>query len=146
MRRAAVVLVAVMMCAGYSFGQSNGVPQWKVVKEGHISGGTGAINPTVLFTPAKDGFYRVSLYALTSGPFQNSVFFNFVVSWTNRADGLGLAELDECLGGLCFQDQNVIQVFAPKVGTPVSFAVITSDPPPQDSTYDTVFTVEELTH
>jgi hypothetical protein len=51
MRRAAIVLIAVMMCAAYSFGQNSGVPQWKVVKEFHVIGATSPLARVTLFTP-----------------------------------------------------------------------------------------------
>lgn len=146
MRRVVICVIAVVMCAGYSFGQGDEVPQWKVVKAGHISGGTDAIGPTTLFTPEKDGLYRVSLYALVSGPFQQGVFFDVSVDWTNRIGDPIFAELDMCFADLCFPDGSIVQVFAPKVNTPIIFTVKVSNPAPQNSTYDTAFTIEQLTH
>lgn len=60
MRRVMISVIAVMMCACCGFGQSSGLPQWKVVKEFHVIGSASPINSTVLFTPAKDDLYRLT--------------------------------------------------------------------------------------
>jgi len=77
MRKAGIVLIAVMMCAGYSFGQS-GLPQWKVIKEFHVKGQTNALGPITLFTPAKDGLYRLSALMAGHGPIPQNNNPNYV--------------------------------------------------------------------
>jgi len=145
MRRAAIVLVAVMMCAGYSFEQSLPKPQWKVIKEGHLTGGTEAIASTVLFTPAKNGFYRLAAYLSDSGPLQNACYY-LIVKWTDQTEHDANASLSGCPDGNHPPFQDWSQSFSPKSGTPVSFAIELSDPAPHDTTYNFAFTIEKLTH
>lgn len=60
MRRVMIGLIAVMMCACHGSGQSSGQPQWKVIKEFQVTGGSVQIAPKVLFTPKKIGLYRMT--------------------------------------------------------------------------------------
>lgn len=140
MRRTTISLIAVLMCAWVSsFGQSNGQPQWKVVKQGHVVGGMNSISPTLLFTPSKDGLYRVSLYAAGIG--LDNGYYDIYVSWTDRANNFAEADLNIQSSS---PSQDVIRVFAPKVETQVMFAVTASGT--QGATYDVAFTIEKLTH
>src|ERR1051326_8250694 len=145
MRRAAIVLIAVMMCASYGFGQNSGVPQWKVVKEIHLSDQTTSIPFTTILTPAVEGLYRISLYDSASTEVQQQTFWTIIVDWTDKTgqDGNFGNQLYVVPGGLWNQYSSICQ---PKVGTAVTFYVLPSDPPPQDATYDVAVVIEQLTH
>ncbi len=145
MRRAIVLLAVMMMCAGFSYGQSKGVPQWKVVKEIHLSGQTAVVPPTTILTPAVEGLYRISLYDSASTVVQQQTVWSIVVDWTDKTgqDGNVGGQLIVQPGGMWNQYSSLCQ---PKVGTAVTFAVFASDPPPQDATYDVAVVIEELTH
>ena len=60
MRRVMIGFIAMIMCAGYSLGQSNGLPQWKMVMVKRIVGGTEPLKKTKIFTPTKQGIYRLT--------------------------------------------------------------------------------------
>lgn len=146
MRKSTISLVAVLMCAWVSsFGQDNGLPQWKVVKEFHLTGQTAAVPPTTIFTPVVDGLYRVSFYlsTFTQIPQQNS--WSISVRWTDQTGFFGVigGPLDLSAGGEWNQFSSI---FRPRVGTAVTYQVSLSDPPPHDATYDVAVVIEKLTH
>jgi hypothetical protein len=79
MRKTTMCLIAVLMCAWVSsFGLSNGVPQWKVVKQGHIASSNNDNLEQTIFTPSKNGLYRLTIYMSTVGPTQDACYY-FVV-------------------------------------------------------------------
>lgn len=144
MRRAAIVLIAVVMCAGYSFGQSNGLPQWKVVKEFHVNNGVGPVGPLNIFTPKQNGFYRISCYmSITTAIQQDGGFFTFVL-WTDQSGQPGGYIGCQATGDGRYTGA-YINVFSPKPTLPVTLQIFLTDPPPQSATYNFAMTIEKLT-
>ena len=147
--RKTICLVVVLMCAWVSsFGQSNGLPQWKVIREFHVIGANTAIEPTILFTPSKDGMYRVSGVMAAHSQVKQGGGFEMVIRWTNRNSNSDQVGMSFCFSESCGLDDQSIngRVFSAKPQTPVVLSLIVSDPPPQDATYDLAFTIEKLTH
>lgn len=143
--RRTICLVVVLMCAWVSaFGQNN-APQWKVIKAGHIKSGTNAVGPLTLFTPTKNGVYRVSLYMSVSSNLQQNAGWLIQVAWIDQTGLQGFATLFPTLGGGSIFTEADPYIFSPQIGTPVTLALLPSDPPPQNATYDAAFTIEKLT-
>jgi len=141
MRRAAIVLIAVMMCAGYSFGQSNGLPQWKVAKEFHIQNATTQFSKVKIFTPAHGGLYRLSAYISASGMYVAGWSAQF--DWT---DSGGQPASASVIGGTgkYLSGQQALVILSPQEHSPVTLTV--SPTGSETATYDLVFTIEELTN
>src|SRR5690242_2390958 len=121
MRRAGIVLLAVMMCAGYSFGQTSGVPQWKVIKGFHAIEQTATIPKTVILTPSKDELYRCTAHMALSYKAESGGY-NFFLNWTDRTGQPWSTSLGVNIFNNVIQDLNG-QLFAPKPGTPVTISV-----------------------
>ncbi|MBZ5571483.1 MAG: hypothetical protein LAO09_06350 [Acidobacteriia bacterium] len=144
-----ICLVAVLLCAWVSsFGQSNGLPQWKVVKEFHLTNQTNAIPTTVLFTPTKASIYRLSMYLSASANEAQNGQFYITVDWTDQT---GLPGTNGGATDLSHGSETLSwiapETFSPKIGTPVTFTVVLSDnPPPQDASYSVAVIIEKLTH
>jgi hypothetical protein len=145
MRRAAIALIAVMMCAGYSFGQSNGLPQWKVIKEFHVMDQTAGVPLTILFTPTQNGLYRLSMYVSASTDIRQLTGWDMFVYWNDQT-GLPAQFLlgADLTGGSTYQADSTL--FSPQIGKPVAVYVQTGNPPPQDASYDFAVVIEKLTH
>lgn len=141
MRRAAIVLVAVMMCAGYSSGQSNGLPQWKVVKVGQRANSCVEVGPMVILTPKKAELYRFGGYvSLTSSEHNGS----WIVE-VHFTDTTGQAEIIQLgIGGNPYNGMAPMP-FSPLQGTDVTLHMYGQDLPRDASCY-TGFTIEKLTH
>ena len=139
------VLIAVLMCASVSsFGQS-GLPQWKVVKEFHLSDSTTTIPPTVLFTPQRTGIYRITGYMSVESNMEQDAGWSWVVYWTDKTGRPGVTGLTPLL----ISGSNYLTLssfsFCAKAGDPVSFRTDPTFPVPQDATYNLEFTIEKLT-
>src|SRR5690348_1463174 len=80
----------MLMCASYAFGQGNGVPQWKVVKQFHVANQSETIPPTPIFTPQKDGMYRVDLYAAGVTAVDQNTAWDIGVAWTDASAGIAV--------------------------------------------------------
>lgn len=140
-----MILIAVLMCASViSFGQSNGLPQWKVVKEFHVADQTASVPPTVLFTPTQKGLYRLSMYVSASTDIKQLTGWDMFVYWTDQT-GLSANFLlgTDLTGGTTYQADSAM--FSPQIGKPVTVFIQTSNPPPQDASYCVALVIEKLT-
>ena len=147
MRKSTICLAVVLMCAWVSsFGQSNGLPQWKVVKEFHVTGRTESVGPITLFTPTKQGFYRVGLYISAFTNVHQDSGWNSSVAWTDRTGLIGtILTTTDLHNGNSYSAVGP-QIFSPQPGTPILFFVQAATPPPHDATYDIELNIEKLTH
>lgn len=143
MRRALFGLFAFFLSISINgFSQT---PQWKVIKEFHVFGGSAGIPPTVVFTPESNGLYRVSGYfAVFSTVVQDNGWLTKIY-WTDQTGLPGSASLALYLNNGNYYTQVGPKIFSPQVGTPVYFVVPPTSPPPMDATYDVAFTIEQLT-
>ena len=134
-----MILIAVMMCACCSFGQSR-LPQWKVITAKHIVGGTQPMKNVTIFTPSKNGIYRLSAYMSAVGQAGgwSSLFIWKDAVGTDASATVG-ASLQQ--GYQSFQQTTV--VFSPIGGTPMLLNIEEGN---VGSTYDLVYTIEKLTH
>lgn len=147
MRKTTACLIAILTCAWVnSFGQSNGKPQWKVVKEFHLTGQTQSAGPITLFTPSEQGFYRVTVYLAAFTNMNQASGWSAAVSWTDRTGLAGTIITSTDLGDGNSYSVVGPQSFSPKAGAPVQLFVEPQSPPPQNSTYDIELNIEELTH
>ena len=149
MRKTTVCLIAILMCAWVgSFGQNNGLPQWKVIKEFHVIAASYAILPQTIFIPADDAVYRLSVVMNSSLPQQQGPGdYDFQISWTRRTGDADGWHLDMCFIDTfsCANQQTInALVFTVKPNTPVTFLVKPTNPP-ENSTYDLEFNIEKLT-
>jgi len=133
-RKLTIGLLFIAFCCA-AFGQA--APQWKIVKVVTLSHQTTAIPQTTLFTPANQGFYRVSAYISSAGSSQadwtlafswNDINGEYEQTGTTAADG----PPSPALGF----------VFVPQPGTPVNYSV--SPVGVEAGYYDVVFTIEQL--
>ena len=146
MRKVMIGLFAILMCAGYSLGQSKDVPQWKVVKEFHVIGGSSKVPLTPFLKVSKNTLYRVSLYISGAAPKTQDGGWQTIVLWTDRNGG----EAVESASITFSQNTNpytglATYTFSPKVGTVMEMEVSLILPVAPGATYDTGFTIEALT-
>lgn len=141
MRKTTMCLL-LMLCACAAFGQN--MPQWKVIQYVALTHQTQPIPQTTLFTPTTNGFYRVTAYLSASGPKQTgntAWFFNLQCTDIVPFNGCGTGMIVEVNGAL---NANVFYAFSPHPGAPVSYSTGESNPPPVDTEYNLVFTIEQL--
>lgn len=147
MKKSTIYLIAMLMCAWVSsFGQGNGLPQWKVVKEGQITNSCTQVGPATLLVPKKSGFYRFTAYTSLTTSMQSTGGSEIRMTWTDRtgngAEVAGTFHLNSgprwvSIGG---------QIFSPQPATAVSLTIFPLAPIPPDAICDTVFTIEKLTY
>jgi hypothetical protein len=113
------------------------------VKQVSLSAQTAAIQPMVLFTPSDVGFYRYTAYISSSAPPQNAAW-ELLFKWTDLSGLQGANVLVPNLNSGSNFQQLPPYPFSPQPGTPVTFEVDGTNPPPQNSTFTFVFTIERL--
>lgn len=130
-----------LLCSLAAFGQSQ--PQWKVVQSVILRNQTAPVPVTTIFTPEKAGIYRMTAFMSVTAkePQSNS-------SWSFAFEcGVGAGQ--SCSSYMIVQDgQQVATIpsyaFSPQIGIPVAYDVQASDPPPIESMYNLVLTIEQL--
>ncbi len=144
MRKATLSLFVLLIAFTiHSFGQT---PQWKVIKEWHVIGGTKSFYKN-LFTPQTNGLYRVSVVlSATTTSYPQDGGWSFGVFWTDRSGAGGDSVATVSFESCCVWDAAPTIMFSPKVGEPVSFQLQPYNTGPVDATYDVAFTIEQLTN
>lgn len=142
--RKSVICLLVIVVGSWVSSVGQQVPQWKVIKEYHVVGGTKAIGLS-LFTPEANGFYRASVYMAVYSSADQNAGFATQIDWTDRTGAeASINDFPILSGGSTWQAVGPT-LFSPKVGSLVLARLELSDPPPVDATYDVVFTIEKLT-
>jgi hypothetical protein len=136
MRKAMIGLLVVLCLWGATSWQ--GPPQWKVIVEQHITGGTVQLNGATVFTPQKAGLYRVSGYCSATGPSKSN--WNFRFEWDDLS-GVSASTLLTCEAGLYLPAQSGVVIFSPKVGTTVHLGSYEIG---GALSYNAAFTIEQL--
>lgn len=145
----ALLLVAFGVVAGHSDSASSHPTSPVIVQRVVLTNQTGPIPITTLITPQQDGLYRLSAYmSLTrGGGTNNGIFLDF--AWT---DGGGPKEIfplqltDTSFPSFAWGPANNmdgILTFKANAGTPVTYRVAFTDPPPT-GTYEIMLTLERL--
>jgi hypothetical protein len=140
MRKATMCLLLLLFCAA-AFGQNQ--PQWKVVQSVILTHQSAAIPQTTIFTPEKAGVYRMTAFmSVTAKQRQSNTSWSF-----GFACGQGVGQ--SCSSYMSVQDgQQAAAIpsyaFSPEVGISVTYNVQASDPPPVDTEYNLVVTIEQL--
>lgn len=144
MRKATMSLLVVLALWGAtSWHPPQQLPQWRVVQSVILTHQTAPIPPTTIFTPEKAGVYRTTAYmSATAKQRQSNTSWSFAFECVA---GVG----QSCSSYMTVQDgQQVATIpsyaFSPQVGLPVAYYVQASDPPPIESTYKLVLTIEQL--
>ncbi len=144
MRKATLSLLVLLIAFSiHSFGQT---PQWKVVREFHLTNSTATVPQTVLFVAPALGVYRVSGYMAAYSNTPQNAGWSAEVLWTDRTGQGSAAVLFPVLSSGSSSQTISAQLFSPQPGTQVTFLIAPSNPPPQNSTYDIVLTLEKLTN
>lgn len=142
--RNATICLLLILCSMAAFGQNQ--PQWKVVNAVALTNQTAPIAQKTLFTPTAPGLYRLDAYlSATNLPGQqNDPSWSFLLIYVDLMTGQGEG------AGMIVQANGVSTsyigsyVFSIQPGTPVSYLVSASDPPPANSEYSLAFTIEQL--
>jgi hypothetical protein len=135
MRKAILsVLVAVSLWGATSWQPAQPLPQWRLVAEQHRISGTNQFNDVPIFTPQANKFYRLSATCTASGIEGDNWSFFFL--WAG-----GYVTVD-CAANQFLPSQQIVVAFVPKAAEPMLLTATQS--PADSSTYDAVYTIEEL--
>jgi hypothetical protein len=149
--RLACSVLVLLISTGLSFAQTgsknspntNGFP--RVVAQIALTNKSSAIPLHTLFTPRHRGLYRVSVYmAALSSVLPQDAGWSFGLSWTDQTDTLESFGVTPILLQGNLQVEQDTHLISPEPGFPVSITVSPTSPPPVDSTYTLLFTVEQL--
>lgn len=115
-------------------------PQWRVVVEQHMMGGTQPISDAPIFTPERTGVYRLSAYCSASGP-ANKSGWSFLFIWNDLPGNPASADVS-CIADFFQSAEQAVVIFSPQVGVPVRLRG--EDSGDKSSTYNAAFTIEQL--
>ena len=124
-------------------------PYPHAVKNVILKGQTAAIPATTLFTPRKDGLYRVSVYMVTTTANNDiNATWNTTMTWTDDAGPWSLTQWMIYSGNkinsvLCCNSVANLTATV-KAGTPLTYSVDPAGGDPTGSTYELFSVVEQL--
>jgi hypothetical protein len=139
MRRVMMCLLVLLALWEATSWKAEAVPQWRVIMEGHRIGGTETRFNSRLFTPQPNGVYRLTASCSAIGEAGNSRW-TMVLDWTDLSNAGGSASVT-CTAGQFTASQQIVFAFTPQAGIPVTLTILPSG---QQSTYDAIYTIEEL--
>jgi hypothetical protein len=136
------LLVLVSVLRTNSFGQDNVVAYPRIVASVHLTNLTSDVPTTTIFTPTRNGLYRISVNMVVTVPGGNGAW-TFFVSW---ADDAGAEE--EQVTTLnsapnASSPSASVAIFRANANKPVTYQT-TGTPNADGSTYEVFFTVEQL--
>jgi|HubBroStandDraft_4_1064222.scaffolds.fasta_scaffold205977_2 hypothetical protein len=138
MRKVTIGLLAVLCLWGATSWKSQ--PQWRVVQEAHMTGGTMQISDRPIFTPERTGLYRLSAYCSALG-IPNKSGWSFLLMWNDLPGGPASASVS-CLPDSYGPQQQTVVIFSPVAGVPIRLTGEASGD--MSSTYNAAFTIEQL--
>jgi hypothetical protein len=139
MRKATIGLLGVLCLWGATSWKSQ--PQWTVVAEHHVVGGTTPFTRTPIFTPRSTGLFRLSAYCSASGGPVGQSGWAFLLGWKDSSGGTGSANVG-CVAGTVSPYQSTMTILSPQAGLP--FLLSANSSGEMLSTYDVAFTIEQL--
>ena len=155
MRRAGVVLVAVMICAGISLGQGKSNSSKQKAESGvnfnnfvrifaakvSRTGLTSSIPSTTLLTPTHDTTYRVASYIVpVTGTGSGSLSFNLDYADNGGLEEIGYYSIVAGVGCSRVTSCSYETIIRANAGAPLSYDLFISG----NVTYDIFITVERL--
>jgi hypothetical protein len=157
----------LVLLAASCFGQNAAripVSYPRVVAKVALTGRTAPIPTTTLFTPAKDGLYRISSYGVVTVDISTFGQWDVLLNWvddsgpelcggSNGAQPCALMYMwtdsplhyGAGIGGYSYAAPNTTTVVQAKAGVPVTYSVVAdANGSPTGSTYELFITVEQL--
>jgi hypothetical protein len=145
-RKLQCAAVLTILCVIGFAQESNEKKSPKIVAKVFLANSSTTVPLTTLFTPDKPGLYRLTAYLSgigTQDSFAGAWVFELL--WTDPNGVAGSAILSVSPGSPSNRYQQTVSALVPGAGTPVRYLVSPSNPPPpQNSTYTLLFTVEKL--
>jgi hypothetical protein len=138
--RKATIGMLVVLCLWGATSWQQSPPQWRVVLEYHVTGGTKQYSLFPIFTPQKSALYRVSGYCSATGQF-NTSGWAFLFIWHDLGGGTDSASVG-CTAGSPGPLQSNVTIFSPQAGVPVVLSANSSGD--MSSTYNVAYTIEQL--
>jgi len=127
-----------------------------VVAKRKLINQTATIPTTTIFTPARDGVYRISAYAtVTKADTTSQAWWYLTLAWTDDAgyENEGSSEMYWNSVGSLGQFFNnslgngtggLVQIIEAKSGTPITFAMLQANGSSENSAYSLYYTLELL--
>lgn len=143
MRNATICLLVLLCSSGITVGQTK-VPQWRVVYAITLKRQSSEIPQTTLFTPTRIGVYRFNCYMAGFSHQAQPSGWNARFMWQDVAGTAEGFTIGGSLGTHIFSGWINPVMFSPRSGTPFTYFVGATDPPPENAFYDLACTVEQL--
>jgi hypothetical protein len=145
MRKACLCLLVMLVCSWSSAQDAkSGVQYPHVVKRFHLFNQTGAIGPLTLYTPKRDGMFRVNTFMVITVGNGNDGCLGGVIGFTDKVGPGQLGASFVCFFTDSTGNTNAGSIPVPdKAGIPLTFSVVANEDW-QGAKYDVTIVVEEL--